>query len=424
VLRLLEHLKVPRLGIIGPWAHVYPHDGVPGPAIGFLQEATRWWDTWLKGIDTGMTREPMLRAFIEDFEPPSTTRQEASGRFIAEETWPSPSIAERTFFLADGRLADAAPPFARLPVRSPLYTGSACGEWMGTGVAGEAPGDQRLDDGLSLVFDSAPLSEAFDVLGFPAVELELSCDAPQGQIAVRLCDVAPDGASVRVSYAALNLAHRAGSDHPRPLSPGETVRLRLHLKACGHRFPSGHRLRLAIATAYWPLVWPARDRATVTIFAGASRLLVPVRRPGAGEPRCEFPPPERSRAAPQTIVRAGRTERSVSFDQIAGTATYVTKGEGGLFGEGVVRFDEIGMTLSHDLTRKLTIAADDPLSAEAVIEQIYVMERMGWTIEIRTSTKLRSNAESFRLTGGLEAYENASLVHERRFDERLARDFL
>src|SRR5690242_13008433 len=49
--RLLEGLTVPRLGLIGPWAHIYPQDGSPGPAIGFLQEATRWWDHWLKDED-------------------------------------------------------------------------------------------------------------------------------------------------------------------------------------------------------------------------------------------------------------------------------------------------------------------------------------------------------------------------------------
>ncbi len=41
VLRLLAGLKVPRRGLIGPWSHRYPHLGVPGPAVGFLQECLR-----------------------------------------------------------------------------------------------------------------------------------------------------------------------------------------------------------------------------------------------------------------------------------------------------------------------------------------------------------------------------------------------
>lgn len=62
VFRLLAGLSGPRKGLIGPWGHKYPHLGIPGPAIGFLQEALRWWDTWLKGRETGVMDEPMLRA--------------------------------------------------------------------------------------------------------------------------------------------------------------------------------------------------------------------------------------------------------------------------------------------------------------------------------------------------------------------------
>src|SRR4030095_7215596 len=68
--RLLAGLKAPRKGLIGPWAHLYPHDGVPGPAIGFLQEALRWVDTRLRGTDTGIMAEPMLRIWMQESVPP------------------------------------------------------------------------------------------------------------------------------------------------------------------------------------------------------------------------------------------------------------------------------------------------------------------------------------------------------------------
>jgi uncharacterized protein len=89
--RLLEGLAVPRRGLIGPWAHLYPHDGKPRPAIGFLQEALRWWDHWLKDEDRGIMAEPMLRAFIEDWTPPGG-RDPMPGRFVGEAQWPSPRI--------------------------------------------------------------------------------------------------------------------------------------------------------------------------------------------------------------------------------------------------------------------------------------------------------------------------------------------
>ncbi len=416
--RLLEGLDVPRLGIIGPWAHIYPQDGVPGPAIDFLGEATRWWDTWLKGEDTGMMAEPMLRAFIEDHAPPATTRTRSPGRFVSEPIWPSPTITGRAFHLDRGRLVDAPPAEASLDLRSPLWTGSGAGEWMGTGVVGERPPDQRLDDGLSLCFDGEALWRDLEILGNPVVELDLAADLPAAQIAVRLCDVSPEGASLRVSYAVLNLAHRDGSAEPRPLVPGETVRIRLLLKACGHRFPVGHRIRLALSTAYWPLIWPARDAATLTLGLGRSTLTLPVR--SAGDD-ATFPPSRHGPPAPQTRVREGRMERHVSHDLIAGTVTTVTRGEGGLFGEGVVRWDEIGTALSHDLTRTLTIGTDDPLSAEARIEQRYTMERPGWSIAIETEAVMTGTADAFRLTGTLRVFDGGDLVAERRWDESIAR---
>ena len=66
VLRMLEHYRGPVKALIGPWCHAMPHVGAPGPAIGFLQEALRWWDHWLKGIDTGIMDEPAARFWMPD----------------------------------------------------------------------------------------------------------------------------------------------------------------------------------------------------------------------------------------------------------------------------------------------------------------------------------------------------------------------
>ena len=51
----------------------------PGPAIGFLQECLRWFDHWLKGIDTKTMDEPALRAWMQDAVPPSTHYAERRG---------------------------------------------------------------------------------------------------------------------------------------------------------------------------------------------------------------------------------------------------------------------------------------------------------------------------------------------------------
>lgn len=419
--RLLAGLDVPRLGLIGPWAHIYPQDGAPGPAIDFLGEALRWWDHWLKDRDTGIMHEPMLRAYVEDWEPPATSRAEAPGRFVGEREWPSRAILDHILHLGPGTLCDTAPEQHRLAIRSPLWTGAGCGEWMGTGVAGELPADQRLDDGQSLCFDGAPLTAPLEILGMPIAMLDLSADRPHGQIAVRLCDVAPDGSSRRITYAVLNLDHRDGPERPRALRPGETVRIRLPLKMCGYRVPAGHRLRLALSTAYWPLVWPARDAATISIETGRSALVLPLRGGVETEAPVTLAAPRRGPAAPQTVLSPSRMERHTSLDLVQDVATYVTRGEGGLFGEGVVRFDAIGTALRHDLTRTLTISGSDPLSARAVIEQRYDIGRDGWAIRIETSTALSATSTDFRIEGRLRAYENERLMASRDWDETVPR---
>ena len=80
ILRFLAGYRGPRKGLIGPWPHAYPHDAVPGPAIGFLQECIRWWDHWLRGESTGIMDEPMLRAWMQDAgRAPAVSRPSVRG---------------------------------------------------------------------------------------------------------------------------------------------------------------------------------------------------------------------------------------------------------------------------------------------------------------------------------------------------------
>jgi predicted acyl esterase len=411
---------VPRLGVIGPWAHIYPQDGRPGPAIGFLQEAVRWWDHWLKAKDCGIMQEPMLRAFIEEWSPPGD-RAEAPGRFVGEAQWPSPRIERRELGLDASGLSAGPGAAGEAALRSPCWTGLAAGEWMGTGVAGESPADQRHDDAFSLVFDGERLTEDFEILGFPEVEIALASDKPVAQLCVRLCDVAPDGSSRRISYGVLNLTHRDDHAAPSALSPGTVYRIRLKLNCCGYAFAKGHRLRLALSSAYWPLIWPAPEAATLTVTL-PGKLILPVRRPD--DARIAFGPPASAAAAPVSKVQEGRFTRSASLELVNGVSTYVTHGEGGLFGEGVLRFDEIDTVISHGLRRELAIASDDPLTASYCIKEDYELGREGWRIRIEVETAMRATATEFLLEGRVRAFENGELACSRDFSETIARDLV
>ena len=419
--RLLESLKVPRLGLIGPWAHLYPQDGKPGPAIGFLQEALRWWDHWLKDCDRGIMAEPMLRAYVEEWRPPG--HFSAPGRFVGEAEWPSPRIEPRAFPLHRGGLGGLPAAASDITISSPCWTGQAVGEWMGTGVPGEGPADQRGDDGFSRVFDSEKLTERMELLGAPEIEIEIASDKPVAQLCVRLCDVAPDGSSRRVSYGVLNLTHRDSHAEPSALRPGAFYKIRLKLNDCGYAFAPDHVVRVALSSAYWPLIWPAPERATLTLRLPA-KLTLPVRPPDPADSAISFPPPERGEPAPSTKVSEGRVTRTAALDLLSGVATYVTIGEGGLFGEGAHRFDEIGTVVSHDLKRELTIGADDPLSARYHLDQSYEMGREGWRIRIETQTTMQSTASNFVLRAIVRTYENGALAGAREMEEIIARDLL
>jgi uncharacterized protein len=142
VLRLMRHLEAPRKALIGPWAHSYPHVADVNP-MGFLQEALRWWDHWLKDRDTGIMREPMIRAWMQESQPPRSVYTHRPGRWIAESAWPSRSVQVRRLLLGDGTLGEARPRRARLAMRSPETTGIAAGSWCPFGSPGDMPTDQN-----------------------------------------------------------------------------------------------------------------------------------------------------------------------------------------------------------------------------------------------------------------------------------------
>jgi putative CocE/NonD family hydrolase len=423
--RLLKGLKVPRLGIVGAWGHIYPQDGVPGPAIGFLQEAVRWWDHWLKGRDTGIMKEPMLRAYVEDPVAPEGTRTFTPGHWVGESSYPSPNIQPQRLYLTPSHgLTHEPVDGTDLSIRSPQSHGKASGEWMGTGCVGEMPTDQRLDDGGALVFDTPVLDGEISVLGAPKLRLVVSSDAPVAQLAIRLSDIAPDGRATRVSYQVLNLTHRDGHEEPQALEPGRFYEVEVVLNDCGHRFLPGHRVRLSIGTAYWPIIWPAPFAATLTIRTDSSVLELPVRQSAADTAEITFAPQAHGPFAPTTQVDPGTIRRYSLQDHVSGETTYVTEGVGGLFGEGILRFDEIGTQLCHSLKRELIIHDADPLSARYILTQSYEMGREGWKILVETQTRMHADRESFYLSGSLVAYENGQVATKREWNEKIVRDLV
>ncbi|HUO81230.1 MAG TPA: CocE/NonD family hydrolase [Gammaproteobacteria bacterium] len=422
--RLLEGLEAPRKGLIGPWAHVFPHEGVPGPAIGFLQEAVRWWDHWLKGRDSGLMDEPMYRVWLQDSVPPQSFYDHRPGRWIAEPAWPSGNIRERVLYPSPGGLAPAPAQGTALRLQSPQTTGLGSGDWCAFGADGEMPLDQRADDGRSLCFDGAALDAPLEILGAPVVELELECDRPQAMIAARLNDLSPDGASTRVSYGLLNLAHRDGHERPEPLVPGRRYRVRLQLNDIAHRFAAGHALRLALSTSYWPIAWPAPEPVALTLHTAGCRLLLPERPPLPSDASLrEFPPPERAPGMAHTPLRRATFKRSVERDLATHDTVYTLYNDGGDFeGASIARIEAIGLELGNAILKRFIVNEGDPLSARAELTNHTLFRREGWQVDVYTFLRLSCDARNFRLEARLEAREGAAVAFSRDWDVKIARD--
>ena len=389
--RLLEHLTAPRKGLIGPWAHAYPHFAFPGPQVGFLQMALRWWDHWLKGIDTGAMDEPMLRAWMTDSVQPAPYHEELPGRWIAEPSWPPLNVTTHRLFLTDdGLRPDDAPPTPRT-VCSPQTVGKHGGSWCPFGRGPDQADDQQEDDARSLLFETPPLNSRIEFLGAPIVTLDIAANKPLANLAIRLCDVDPNAASLRVSYGILNLAYRDGYETPAPLVPGHRYRVRIKLNDAGAVLPAGHRIRLALSTTYWPMIWPPPENATVTIFDGSLEL--PVRTPSAEDALLPtLPGPETAPPEPTTNIRPG-----------------------------VVRIDRLGLELGSNFNFDSHIDERDPLTAFVEMRQSQTVSRGAWRTSVATQISLSCTRDAFLLRATMRACEGDDEICSRAWETSIPR---
>jgi uncharacterized protein len=416
VAALVENLQAPVKGIVGPWVHKYPHFAVPGPRIGFLQEALRWWDRWLKDADTGVEDDPAYRAYLMDGVRPARWHDHRPGRWIAERDWPAPGIAVQRLGLgAGGALGPDVGGLLAVTVSSPQHCGLDGGEFCAIWLGPEMPGDQRHDDALSACFDTAPMAQT-DIVGAPVLRLKLRADKPLAQIAVRLNHVHPDGASTRITWGVLNLTHRRGHAVPEALVPGQEVEVDLRLDQIAYRLPDGHRLRVAVSSAYWPMIWPAPAPVTLTLTEGALDLPV---RPAADGDEWDFAPAEAAPAEPTRSHADPRHVRRVETDQQTGTITLVIEDD-----FGVTEHLDHGM-INHEIAReRWEIHPDDPLCARGTTHWTQELRRGAWSVRTQTHAQMWSDATTFYLTARIEAWEGETLIHARDLHDEVPRDHL
>lgn len=412
--RIAEHLKGPVKIMMGPWAHLYPHEGIPGPRADFVGEAIRFWDHWLKGIDRGLMDEAPLTFFLQNSVAPSGSQKEREGRWIDEAAWPSPNVESKVLWMNAGTLAGAPSGGPEMHICSPQTFGAAGGDMCSFAIPGDMPVDCRIDAGGALQFHGSPLEAPLDILGQPSVSLEVSADKPQGFVAVQLVDEAPDGAQTLITRGFANLTHRNSDTQPDPVVPGETMSITVPLHGIGYSVSKGHRLVVQVASTYWPILWPAPSPVTLTLAAGTSWLSLPVRTQGQTTRRAIAEPPVRKTKRPVTRVRDGSMERSVHTDLTTGELTHRFFLDGGVFGPvGDMRLDDIGTVLSDISDRRYTIHADDPLSARATMRQTASFTRDDWHAKIDCFAEQTATATEFHLRSHVTCWSGDVQVFER-----------
>ncbi len=412
---VVANLKAPAAAIMGPWDHKYPHIARVGAPGDFHGEAIRWFDHWLRGRDTGVAALPAYRAYVETFSS-SPDLGPRPGYWVSEAEWPPAAPDTLSLGLAPGALRPGAGGgTARLATVQ--VVGTASGNFCpGMRLENELPGDQAPDDALSLCFDTAPLDEDIEILGQPEIELVLTSSTPMGMVVARLCEVAPDGRSMLVSYRPFNLTHRVSHEHPEPMVPGETVRIRFPVNHCAHRFARGNRIRLALSNSYWPMVWPSPEPTDYQLDLAGSALHLPRRSgpadPGAMAPARAFP----TRTVEPVTPATGSTRRWIAEDGRHWLETFDDFGANhdpasGVNAQGTVR-------------QRFAVAPDDPLSASVDLHWCKRHQRGESAIEVEVIHRMRADASTFHIEAGITARENGAVVFDTTWSDAVPRDHL
>lgn len=404
--RMISMPVSPMKALIGPWGHTYPNMAAP-TGLDWAHEEVRWWTHWLKDEDTGILNEPTVWAYM----PEQTARQALPdpipGRWHDQSAWASSPHPLSTFHLnPGGALSATRLDGAPMPTPQKGVVGLTKPEWLD-----RLPIEQSADDARSLLFDSVPLAADKEIFGHPNVRLRLSADQPVAHIAVRLCEITPDGKSWLVSHTIRNLTHRKSHETPAPLQPGEPFEIDLGLSLIAHRFRAGSRIRIAISESLWPLVWPSPASATLNIYPGASRIDLPIR--SAPDSPAHFPIPVRnSPAPPPGIYDPTPPDADGRIRIINQTPAFAYPVAG------------VGTELSSGTTETSEIIEGDPATCRWTASSTSSWKRGEWDCEVEAGYELTASADAFHLREWLIARRDGEQIFERTHQSDIPRNLV
>ncbi|MES1944582.1 peptidase S15 [Salinisphaera sp. PC39] len=259
--------------LIGPWQHLggSSGEGLPADGVPDLDHlALRWFDRYLRGMDTGA-----------ETAPPVTQYYYGAERYVTAADWPHPEArATRLYLQPDGGLDSAAPTIdegSRLVLQQPVngLCSASTSQWT-AGILGLTMlpcfEDNRLTETLELTYTTAPMTEDFAINGPIQADIWLSTTALDAGVVVRVTDVAPDGGSRELTNGILTASLRAVDEdesryldgemiqpwHPytaesrQTMTPGEVVHLPIEVFPTSAVIREGHRLRVTVGASDFP----------------------------------------------------------------------------------------------------------------------------------------------------------------------------
>lgn len=407
--------------LVGNWVHSFPSDAYPGPNLDWLHELVRFFDRYLKDIPNGWEHEPAITWFEHDYAAPEAFPAAWPGRWRAAGTFPVAGTTPTTWHLGDGTLApEPAATDAVDTIRHRATTGTSGAlswgaGWHPNGLAR----DLRPDELHGATYTTEPLAEPLAVIGVPEAVLHVTASMAVATCVVRLSEVDADGTSSLVATGVLNLTHRLSDTDPSPMPTRglATEEVRIPLRTTGYRFTPGRRIRLAVLTSYWPVLWPSPMTGELRVHHGPatpSRLVLPVL--PASAPTLE---PPAFRLDIPVLDEVGTDEEDapewrIEEDVIRGT-TAVT-----IFGGGAST-QEDGSRLYSSERLVLTASDADPAHARLDSDVVYRYTVDDSDVDIRARGEIASDEGAFHVRVALDVRLDGEPFFAREWRESIPR---
>lgn len=402
MLALAANLECPVRTLIGPWGHHRPATGVPGPTFDHLDLMARWFGHHLRGDDNQVMEMAPVTTYIRT-DPPYDDGV-VTGFWRTESTWPPPDTNTMTLAL-DG-LSGSATSWG-----APQWVGAHAPAWDRSGITSS---DSADDDEASLTFTSEPLADQLEILGAPEVELSLATDRHYGLVAGRFLMIDPKGRSHLISRGSRNLAFPGDLSAPQPPTPGKKLIARFPLMTTSAVVPRGWRLRLSIAGADFPIVWPPPGPFTLTVDPAESRMILPVIPVRDKMHDIAIPPSGPPPTAPVDFVE---DEADWSVTKLNGHTTFARRVK-----SRQVQPDRDNLTYGSDQQWTVRVADDDPGTTSVESTSKLTLMRPGWDIGVTAHISI-AGAETFHIVIDLAATYNGDRIWEQTCEEYIPRQW-